>query len=252
MKPERNISLETASQVIRSNPNPYGILQNVKAAGTVDDRPVRYTQFVAVGLNRHVTRDDTYKLRFTRDFILRDDPNDISLKNVHTEWVLFRENQKDRIPENLWLKLGDSAVGVDVAGNPLPSISRVEYDKRHNTQIRYGFGYDQVFVDRDLALTSIMYAILNISVGSTDSVSGVSVSNEMKFLDFSNPNSWFADATSTRKTLTDIWNNARAEQVNYIFFTVFHDALAENYEFSDIFKTSMVAAHSIRLFNNTF
>lgn len=249
VKPGRDISLESATQVIRSNPHPYGVLQNVKEA---DGKPVRYTQFVAVGLNRYVTKDDTYKLRFTKDFILRDDPQDINLKNVHTEWVLFRENQKNRVPEPLWLKLMDSAIGQDVAGNPLPSIERIEYDKRHNTRVKYGFGGDQVFVDKDLALTSIVHAILNISAGSTSSVSGVSVSNDMTFLDFSDPSMWFVNPDATRKTLTDIWNLARPEQVNYIFFTVFYDALAENYEFTDIIKTSMVAAHSIRLFNNTF
>lgn len=248
VKPGRSMSLLSAAQVLTTNPNPFGIFQNLKPQS--GSRPVRYTQFVTVGLNRYVTKEDTYKLRFTKNFTLRDDPENIALKNTHSEWVLIRENQRVRIPEQLWNKLIDSATGEDVAGNPLPSLARVEYDKRYNSRVRYGFGQDQVLVDKELAIRSILHAIFVASSTKVDPVTNVAMSNEFKFLDYSKASEWFLTPESTRKTLTDIWNLGKPEQINYIFFTVFHDALAENYEFSDIFKTSMIAAHSIRLFNN--
>jgi hypothetical protein len=44
-----------------------------------------------------------------------------------------------------------------------------------------------------------------------------------------------------------IWAGAKNEQINYLFFSVLEDALANNYEFSDIFKTSFIAISSTSL-----
>jgi hypothetical protein len=41
-----------------------------------------------------------------------------------------------------------------------------------------------------------------------------------------------------------IWNSARARQINEIFFEALEDALANNYELSDIFKTSYITVQS--------
>jgi hypothetical protein len=172
----------------------------------------------------------------------------IDLKNIHTEWAIIREQQKTKIPEQLWSKLTDAACGTDLAGNAIPSLARVAYDERNGTATRYGFESDQAFVDSTLALNSIKYAILNTSVKTiSPSAGGIEVPDPIEFIDQSKIDGYFADPVSIRKTMNDIWTNAKPQQINEIFFTVLNDALSENYEFSDIFKTSMIAAHSVRL-----
>lgn len=245
----RSLSLQTAKNLLKVNTNPYAILQNISAP-TSNVTP-SYNQFIGIGLNRYITEDNTYKIRFTRDFILRDDPRDIELKNVHTEWTMIREQQNILIPEKLWNHLVDAACGQNLIGDYVPSLARVAYDERNGTNARYGFGDGQSFVDQTLALNSIKHAIMNTSLTIISPANpGVNVPNSIEFIDLNDVDSLFTSAPTTRKTMNDIWTKATPKQVNEIFFTVLYDALAENYEFSDIFKTSMIAAHSIRLFSN--
>lgn len=242
----KNMSLQQAQSQLNKCSNPYAVLQNIKPKDGVQ----QYDQFIGVGLNRYITQDDMYKVRFTRDHILRDDPKNIDLKNIHTEWALMREAQKTKIPEQLWVLLTNAACGYDLAGNPIPSLSKIAYDERNGTRTRYGFGEGQAFVDSELAIKSIIHAILNTSVTTiSPAAGGIIVPDPIEFIDFSKIEDYFSDATAIRKTMSDIWSQAKATQINEIFFTVMNDALSENYEFTDIFKTSMIAAHSIRLFS---
>jgi hypothetical protein len=41
-----------------------------------------------------------------------------------------------------------------------------------------------------------------------------------------------------------IFNSARASQINEIFFNVLDDALANNFELADMFKTSLITVSS--------
>lgn len=242
----KNMTLQQAQSLLDKCSNPYAVLQNVKPKDSVQ----QYDQFIGVGLNRYITQDDMYKVRFTRDHVLRDDPKNIDLKNIHTEWALMREAQKIKIPEQLWVLLTNAACGYDLASNPIPSLSKIAYDERNGTTTRYGFGDGQTFVDSDLAIKSIIHTILNTSVTTiSPAAGGIIVPDPIEFIDFSKIEEYFSDATSIRKTMSDIWSQAKATQINEIFFTVMNDALSENYEFTDIFKTSMIAAHSIRLFS---
>lgn len=245
----RALSLQSAKSLLKVNTNPYAVLQNIsEPTGAATPS---YNQFIGMGLNRYITEDNTYKIRFTRDFILRDDPKDIELKNVHTEWAMIREQQNTLIPEKLWNHLVDAACGQNMIGDAVPSLARVAYDERNGTAARYGFGDGQAFVDQTLAMNSIKYAILNTALTTISPANpGVAVPDPIEFIDHSELDALFATAASTRKTMNDIWTKAKPKQVNEIFFTVLYDALAENYEFTDIFKTSMIAAHSIRLFSN--
>lgn len=243
----RAVSLQSAKNLLKNNTNPYAILQNISTPGS---SAPSYNQFIGMGLNRYITEDDTYKIRFTRDFILRDDPRDIELKNVHTEWAMIREQQNTLIPGTLWNHLVDAACGQNMVGDAVPSLARVAYDERNGTRSRYGFGDGQAFVDQDLALNSIKYAIQNTSLTTISPANpGVEVPDQIEFIDMNEVDAMFATPALTRKTMNDIWTKAKPKQVNEIFFTVLYDALAENYEFTDIFKTSMIAAHSIRLFS---
>lgn len=204
---------------------------------------MKYKAITIANLNTFVSKDNTYKLRFTRDFTLRNDPNELDLKNVHTEWELIRPNAKQKIPEQLWNKIVDSACGQDIIGNALPSKVRIDYDKRHGTYTRYGFEKDQIFVENELIINSLYQAILNPK--TTIWVNGSYVPDFINNLDYTQSGQWFATPTSTRQILNYIWNYATAAQINGIFFELLEDALANNYEFSDLFKTSRLSIHSI-------
>jgi len=243
----RTISVQGAAELLAANTDPYIVFQNI--SNEIGETP-SYNQIVTVGLNTYVTEDNTYKIRFTRDFVLRDDPRNERLKNVHTEWTTIRELQTTLIPQQLWNILTDAASGYDAIGNPVPSLANVAYDERNGTTTQYGFGTGQAFVDQQLALASIQYAILNTSLTITTQANGGQVvPNPISFIDASNIVELFSTPTLIRQTMGTIWSDATPTQVNEIFFTVLYDALAENYEFTDIFKTSMISARSTRLFN---
>ena len=201
------------------------------------------------GLGTTVTKNDSYKLRFLRDFTLRDDPEELKLKNVHTEWTLIRQHQSSKIPASLWLALTNSICTQDAAGNPLPSQTRINYDSKYNTFTRFGFGTGQTFVDGSLALTSLLNTVLNtsltIEIGATSITDYITMFNiDSSTTAESLQATWFSDPTTARNTMNQLYSSARASQVNEIFFSVLNDALANNYEFTDLFKTSLITVNS--------
>ena len=213
---------------------------------TLTPRKFKYDAITVSGLSYVVTKDETFKLRFTRDFTLRDDPNELDLKDTHTEWMLIRPGQRAKIPEALWTKMVNAAAGQDAAGNALPSAQRVAYDSRNDTSTRYGFGSDQVLAPTDLVKSTLLFTILNTKL--VDDSGSVSVPDYMtSILDFTQSDTWFATAESTRNTLTKIWNEGKVAQVNELFFAVMEDILASNYEMTDLFKTSRLSAYSIKV-----
>lgn len=204
-----------------------------------------YSAVTISGLNRVVSKDDTFKLRFTRNFTLRDDPEEWNLKNIHTEWALMREGQKTRVPEGLWQKLTDSVAGKDAAGNDVPALRRVLYDERNGTRTQFGFGPEQTLAPSEMLRSSIIFTIVNTKL--VDTGAEVPVPDYIPFLNLDESSLWFSDAATARKTMTDIWNHASVAQINEIFFAALNDLLANNYELTDIFKTSRLSAYSIKV-----
>jgi hypothetical protein len=197
-----------------------------------------------------VAKDDTFKLRFTRDFILRDDPQNLDLKDTHTAWKLIRPGQRTAIPETLWQKLTDSVAGQDAGGNAVPALRRVLYDERNGTSTQFGFGPEQILAPQGLLKSSITYTVLNTQLVNTSvpaSADGTYPVDFITSLDFSQSDSWFSTPTSARETMTTIWNTAKPSQINEIFFAALNDILASNYELTDIFKTSRLSAYSIKV-----
>ena len=236
----RLISSQQAAQLLRDGPSAYMTFQNLV---TGVDELTRYKGITIAGLNSLITKDNTFKIRFTQDLTLRDDPNQIDLKNVHTEWTLIRPNQREKIPLTLWSKLVDSACGKNIAGDNLPSLARAAYDDRNLTSTRYGFGPDQVLAERSLIIASLTNTILNPK--TEEYKKGGSIPLIIQGIDRSAYTQWFATPESSRKIMEFIWKTATPAQINELFFEVLQDALANNYEFSDIFKTSRLSAHSI-------
>jgi len=236
-------SVQAVAQELRDGPSSFLTFQNLNTD------TYTYDAITISGLSYIVTKDNTFKLRFTRNFTLRDDPEELNLKNVHTEWALMRPGQKTKIPETLWKKLTDSVVGQDIAGNPVPSMRRVLYDERNGTRTSYGFGPEQTLAPAELLRSSIIHTILNTKL-IDESASSVTP-DYITFLDLDASDTWFADAETARKTMTDLWNQAKVAQINEIFFGALEDVIANNYELSDIFKTSRISAYSIKVVNST-
>lgn len=239
----KRLSTQTITQELMTGPTTYLTFQNLLEA--TDTLPNRYTALVIAGLNFLVTKDNTFKLRFTRDFTLRDNPEDLNLKDTHTEWSLMREHQNSRIPLSLWNKMIDSAAGIDSAGNDIPSLRRILYDERNKTRTQFGFNNEQTLAPAQLLRSSILFTILNTKIVNT--LVDKTQPDYINFLNFNESDMWFSDADSTRKTLSAIWLNAKTSQINEIFFAALNDMLACNYELSDIFKTSRLSAYSIKL-----
>ena len=211
---------------------------------TLTPRKLKYDSVTIAGLSNIVTKDDTFKLRFTRNFTLRDDPNELDLKDTHVEWALIRAGQRTKIPEALWEKLMNTACAADAAGNLLPSARRTAYDERNGTRTQFGFGQDQVLAPTDLVVSTLLFTILNTSL--VDDSASIPVPDYMTFLDFNESDTWFTPENA-RGTLTRIWNEAKVSQINELFFAVLEDILASNFELSDIFKTSRLSAYSIKV-----
>lgn len=236
------MSIQQAKNLLTYGPSLYMTFHDIKdASGSL---PIRYDAISIFGLNKFATRDDTYKLRFTRNFTLRDDPNELDLKNVHAEWALIRPAQNVRIPLNLWDKLVDSAVGQDVIGNTVPYTYLSDYDEQHGTSNRFGLGQGQVLANKESVVASIKHTILNTNL--TINLGGTLVPDYIQNLKLSQLDKYFDTPESIRQTLDFIWRQAKPKQINEIFFAVINDALANNFEFKDVFKTSRLSVYSIK------
>lgn len=252
----KKTSIQGVTNMLRAGPDNYLTFQykvtdvegqvnaNLIGSGSTSD-PYRYDSISISGLSYVVTKDDTFKLRFTRNFTLRDDPDGIDLKDTHTEWSLIRPGQTKKIPEQLWQKLVDSMAGEDAAGNSVPALRRVLYDERNGTKTQFGFGDEQTLAPATLLRSSVSYTIVNTKLVDTDGVN--TVPDHISFLGMDESDTWFLTAASTRKVMTDIWNEAKITQINEIFFAALDDILASSYELTDIFKTSRLSAYSIKV-----
>lgn len=244
------ISLVEAERSYKNMSHPYMIIDGLRDSefgygliyGSTFDPfdyivPNRYTKVIIKGLRGVVRGEGRYTLRFTRDLSLRDTLGDsLSLKNIHTEWKLFREKQLYKISQRLWERIIESIIGKKVVDNivyhdtQLPKLERILYDTLYDKDTRYGLGNEQVFTDRNLALTTIT-SILNNS------------NREFFGVDIDDFRSTYTLDTETNivKTMYEIYNSFSIKDVNYIFFEILKDALSLKKNHRDIFKTSWVA-----------
>lgn len=243
---DESMSLSQAKALLKSGPSTYAIFSRMLPTPTVlQPYAAAYDSCAIAGLTALVSKNASYKLRFLRDFTLRDDPEEIKLKNTHAEWALLRKSQASKIPESLWDHLVDAVCGQDAGGNQLPSQTRIDYDARNGTFSKYGFDRGQIFAATDLVRTSIVNAVLNtqlvVRIGSK------TFTDYITALDLDESDKWFATPEEARVTMDLIWTTARPRQINEIFFSVLDDALANNYEFSNLFKTSFITVSSTTL-----
>lgn len=234
-------SLIQAKHTLQYGPDQYLIMARARENLTYATSLI-FDSCSIVGLNTLVTKNNSFKLRFLRNFTLRDDPEEMNLKTSHEEWTLIRKKQNSKIPRKLWQLLINSACAQDSSFNELPYKVFSDYDIRNGTRTRYGFNDGQIFADSDLVITSVKNTLVNTEL--TIKIGNILYPDYIKGLNIDNIDVYFSSKSTIRETLEYIWNIARPKQINEIFFNVLEDALASNYEFSDIFKTSYITVSS--------
>jgi len=139
-----SITLRAAAEGLHVIPSPYMIPNHLVDVTTTSfanlfitnsprkndtvsyEFPYTYDQLIIKGLDDNVRADDSYTLRFVRDFTLRDrltsndpDISDMQRKNVHWEWELIREKQLAKIDRGLWCAITESLLGFEYDCEPL-------------------------------------------------------------------------------------------------------------------------------------
>jgi hypothetical protein len=207
----------------------------------IDGTLQRFNSVVIRGISRFISQNDRFKVRFQTDASLRDDSDissSLTKKNVHTQWELFRQEQNVVISRTLWNKLTESVVGYKLHDDntPVPSLDRVLYDQLNGSATRIGMGEGQSFVDKDLALNTIINEIENPNYD-------LSPIDKSAFLD-----TYSFDTPENILTAMDyIYNTFAYSDTNRIFFSCLHDAMSLKSEYGDIFKTSAIALHGIKI-----
>lgn len=219
---------------------------NVPGATSSIVLPPRYTQVIVKDTAGKVNVDNRYTLQFTRYFNLRDDLNvgvsPLDLKNKHTEWYIFRQEQSDKIPEALWNHAAEAMIGYKIPDldigvlTPVPSLERVVYDSTFGETSRFGLGDGQAFMDRVTGLTSVQ-RLLESADFDTSPV------DKYAFFDSYS----FDTPVNIRKALQYMFVNFSSEAVNTVFFELLMDALSDKRDYPGLFKTSWIALHGIKI-----
>jgi len=259
------LPLIQVAQQIEQIPTPYLVVQRPEDDPTLADRfgygitfgiiysapwiydqypviPVFYRQAIIRKAADFIRTDDRYEVRFTRDLTLRDTlddgPTPLNLKNKHEEWLAIRRSQGANIDRRLWDRLTESLIGYKLADPSVrvPALERTLYDEISGTDTQYGLGVDQSFTDGTLSLQTVIAYLEDPN-------------NDFYPLDI---NSFFAtfsfDTSENIATAMDaIYNTFGTEHVNNIWFNCLLDALSVKSKYREIFKTSWVALHGIRV-----
>lgn len=221
---------------------PYG---SAFSLGTLSDQfytiPVLYREAVIRNIAGYITDNDRYSIRFTRDFTLRDvmnTPPNRFLNENHEEWLVFRQDQPNTIPRQLWDKLTEALAGITLANNSVrvPALERELYDATYGTDTRFGLGFNQAFVDKTLALNTILSYLQD----PTKTFDPVNIDVFFATNDFTTP-------TGIIQAMSLIYDTFTSTHVNSMWFDTLMDALSTKGKYKELFKTSWVAVHGIRI-----
>lgn len=221
----------------------YGSLYSLGVLTEADYRiPVLYREAIVRKVASYINDDDRYIVRFTRDWALRDNleanGRQMNLKERHQEWFLFRREQMNTIPRELWDRLTESLAGYKLSDSSVrvPSLDRELYDATHGTSTRYGLGKDQTFVDRTLGLNTIRSYLQN----PLNDFSPTDIDAFLTTYTFDTPANVIA-------AMDVIYTSFSAQHVNALWFETLSDALSTQAKYKELMKTSWIALHGIRV-----
>lgn len=203
--------------------------------------PVMYREAIVRNVATYINDNNRYMIQFTRDMALRDNLKLLSssqqLKEKYEEWLMFRREQLNNIPQFLWDKLTESLSGQSLTNSsPVPALERVLYDDEHDAETRFGINDGQTFVDRALGMNTLMNYLQDPARDFTP----VDIDDFFVRNDFTTP-------TGIITAMNEIYTAFGAEHVNGIWFEMLQDALSSRTKYKGLMKTSWVALHGIRV-----
>lgn len=250
----KTISCAQAEAWLRTHPGQFAVPQVYKFANQLDGRPNRYGLLSVRGLTWAAPVNDTYKLRLKRIPFMRNDDEDVTLKQVHQEWSLIRANQPTKLPKALWDKLVDTLCGEVPPGDELPSIALTDYDGRSAIiPASWGLGPRQALCPPGIARATVQATLLSPRALKYDATQQKMVPDVLDYtgFDITALATYFETPESIRQLMADIWTFGSARQVNELFFEVLEDSLAYTRELEGIFKTSYIAVDDVRTVSAT-
>jgi hypothetical protein len=204
--------------------------------------PVLYREAIIRKVASYINDDERYIVRFTRDWALRDDlqanGRQLNLKEKHEEWFMFRREQTNTLPRELWNRMVESLIGYKLA-NPairVPSLERELYDATFGSDTRFGLGVDQAFVDKMLGLSTVLSYLQN----PANDFSPTDIDTFFALQSFDTP-------AGIAQAMDVIYNTFNATHVNAIWFETLLDAFSTRAKYKELMKTSWIALHGIRV-----
>jgi hypothetical protein len=204
--------------------------------------PVLYREAIIRKVASYINDDDRYIIRFTRDWALRDDleanGHQMNLKEKHQEWFMFRREQTNTIPRELWNRMVESLIGykLDNPGTRVPSLEHELYDSIFGSDTRFGLGNDQAFVDKTLGLNTV----LSYLQSPANDFSPTDIDAFFAAQSFDTP-------AGIAQAMDVIYNTFNSAHVNSIWFETLLDALSTRSKYKELMKTSWIALHGIRV-----
>lgn len=151
---------------------------------------------------------------------------------------MIRREQPSSIPSELWNRLTEAVIGYTLADPTVrvPTLDRELYDALFGTDTRFGLGVDQAFCDKNFALASILAYLTNpdIDFQPTDI--------DAFFATYS-----FDTPQNIQQAMGVIYDTFGSVHVNNIWFETLNDAFATRAKYKELFKTSWIALHGIRV-----
>ena len=246
----KNNSVKRVTELLHEHDDMYCVPQILKFYNQIDGRPNRYAMLSIKNLARYVRKSADYKLRIRGVASMRNDDNNMQLKNIHEEWMVIRPYQTTRLPKELWDRLTDTLCGETVFGQVLPYVPYAGYDERnpHAPSAGYGVGVGQLLTDPKNARQTVKATILNTRVTKYDETTGEIMADPINFtsFDINKLDTYLGSSDAIRAFMGDLWRKAKPKQINELFFAVLEDTLAKTKELSGIFKTSFISLNEVR------
>lgn len=216
---------------LRNIPTPFAVISDYDGD--------QYRRLDVRGMRGKINSDSQYVMRLMFDDTLRDTFTSDNVRNeIHSEWQLVRQGQKNNIPRVLWDRLTETLIGrtLSTTPTPIPSLDMVLYDDLNGTNIRFGLGRGQAMLPRDRGLE----LVINVLNDPSLDLFPVERQEFLSNYDFNDPSS-LSEATNT------IYTTFLPSIVNRIWFTALYEGLATNIKYRGIFKTSWIQLDGVKL-----
>jgi len=241
----KKLSGMTVSNLLLKTDKPYAFLQGVKYPDQIYGTPGRYSSIIVDNVTQlGLTAGDVIKV--SKFEALMNNDEELQIKNIHSEWELIWRNKGVKVNYSLWTKLIDSMIGSDEIGRDIPAASRVSYDQRHNTDVRYGVGDGQTLGNKEDLVQVVINELRNSSVITRDAYGNlVADTVTPPWLSLDTLETSLSDPVTTRHIMTKLWYDLPSAQLNAIFIAVLDLHYSYVSQINDVMKTSYMIIHDL-------